>query len=133
MLALPALPFGQPQVGRENALKLRLAADLSRQIAAHPAEISADRPQAAVGALELFGVDVALVGDQGVLADPRIRLPKRHAVRLGEPHQRLRARCMTLASVGNATAFGCTVVSRMTRLKSEGLAAPVRVAVARLS
>ena len=40
---------------------------------------------------------------------------------------------MSLASVGNATAFGCTVVSTMTREKSEGLAAPVRVAVARLS
>ena len=40
---------------------------------------------------------------------------------------------MSLASVGKATAFGCTVVSTITRLKSEGLAAPVRVAVARLS
>ena len=39
---------------------------------------------------------------------------------------------MSLASVGKATAFGCTVVSTITRLKSEGLAAPVRVAVARL-
>jgi hypothetical protein len=40
---------------------------------------------------------------------------------------------MSLASVGKATAFGCTVVSTMTRLKSEGFAAPVRVATARLS
>jgi len=40
---------------------------------------------------------------------------------------------MSLASVGNATAFGCTVVSTMMREKSEGFAAPVRVAVARLS
>jgi hypothetical protein len=40
---------------------------------------------------------------------------------------------MSLASVGKATAFGCTVVSTITRLKSECFAAPVRVAVARLS
>jgi hypothetical protein len=51
---------------------------------------------------------------------------------------RSRARCMSLASVGKATAFGCTVVSvlgldpRITREKSDGFAAPVRVAVARL-
>jgi len=38
-----------------------------------------------------------------------------------------------LASVGNATAFGCTVVSTITFVKSEGLAAPVRVAAFRLS
>jgi hypothetical protein len=37
------------------------------------------------------------------------------------------------AKTAKATAFGCTVVSTMTRLKPEGLAAPVRVAVARLS
>ena len=40
---------------------------------------------------------------------------------------------MSLASVGKATAFGCTVVSTMTLEKSAGLAAPVRVATARLS
>ena len=40
---------------------------------------------------------------------------------------------MSLASVGNAAAFGCTVVSTMTLEKSEGLAAPVRVAAFRLS
>jgi hypothetical protein len=40
---------------------------------------------------------------------------------------------MSLASVGNATAFGCTVVSTITFEKSEGLAAPVRVAALRLS
>jgi hypothetical protein len=39
----------------------------------------------------------------------------------------------SLASVGNATAFGCTVVSTITLEKSEGLAAPVRVAAFRLS
>jgi hypothetical protein len=41
---------------------------------------------------------------------------------------RSRARRSSLASVGKATAFGCTVVSTMTRVKSAGFAAPVRVA-----
>jgi len=40
---------------------------------------------------------------------------------------------MSLASVGKATALGCTVVSRITLEKSAGLAAPVRVATDRLS
>ena len=47
-----------------------------------------------------------------------------------EPHQPLACSVHQLGSVGNATAFGCTVVSTMTREKSEGLAALVRVAVA---
>ena len=46
---------------------------------------------------------------------------------------RSRARCMSLASVGNMTFLGCTVVSTMIREKSDGLAAPVRVATLRLS
>jgi hypothetical protein len=40
---------------------------------------------------------------------------------------------MSLASVGNATAFGCTVVSTMMLVKSDDLAAPTRVATFRLS
>jgi hypothetical protein len=46
---------------------------------------------------------------------------------------RSRARCMSLASVGNATAFGCTVVSTITWVKSDDFNAPARAAVARLS
>jgi hypothetical protein len=38
-----------------------------------------------------------------------------------------------LASVGKAIAFSCTVVSMTTCRKSAGLAAPIRVATARLS
>jgi len=44
-----------------------------------------------------------------------------------------RARLMSLASVGNMTAFGCTVVSMITRERSFGRIASVRVATARLS
>ena len=46
---------------------------------------------------------------------------------------RSRARCSSRASVGNITFLGCTVVSTITLEKSEGLAAPVRVATDRLS
>jgi hypothetical protein len=38
-----------------------------------------------------------------------------------------------LASVGNITALGCTVVSTMTRERSDGFIASVRAATARLS
>ena len=38
------------------------------------AEIGADRLQSPVGALELLGGGVALVGDQRIFADPLIRL-----------------------------------------------------------
>src|SRR5260221_3472496 len=38
-----------------------------------------------------------------------------------------------LASVGNITAFGCTVVSITTQARSEGFIASVRVATAKLS
>jgi hypothetical protein len=44
-----------------------------------------------------------------------------------------RARFTSLASVGKVMFFGCTVVSTMTWLRSDGFMAPVRVATARLS
>src|SRR3954462_8905948 len=47
--------------------------------------------------------------------------------------RRSRARCISLASVGKVIAFSWTVVSTITCWKSAGLAAPVRVATARLS
>src|SRR3984957_2780744 len=46
---------------------------------------------------------------------------------------RSRARLKSLASVGNITAFGCTVVSTPKRARSDGFIAAVRVATARLS
>ena len=47
--------------------------------------------------------------------------------------KRSRARFNSLASVGNITAFGCTVVSTTTRAKSLGFIASVRVATDKLS
>ena len=74
MLALLAHPAGEHQRMGEDALQLGLALDLAHDVARDPAEIGADRPQRPVGALELLGVRIALVGDQRVLADPLIGL-----------------------------------------------------------
>ena len=91
----------------EDALQLGLALDLAHDVAHDPAEIGADRLQRPVGALELLGVGVALMGDQRVFADPRIGLAQVDAVSSWPAcTSRSRARCISLASVGKATAFG---------------------------
>ena len=70
MLALLAHPARQHQRMGEDALQLGLAPDLAHDVAHDPAEIGADRLQRPVGALELLGVGVALMGDQRMFADP---------------------------------------------------------------
>src|SRR3546814_1906010 len=64
---------------------------------------------------------------------PQIALPQGHALALGERHQLTSARCISLASVGWAIAFGCTVVSTTTRSRSLVARAPVRCATDRRS
>ena len=92
----------------------------------------ADRPQRPVGALELFSVSVALMGDHRRLADPLIGLAQGNTGLLRQPDQTL-PRPVRRPGVGwERHRFDCTVLSTMTREKSEGLAAPVRVAVAKL-
>src|SRR5215469_1719885 len=80
-----------------------------------------------------MGMGVALMLDQSQLADPRIGLAQAHADFFVSRTSRSRARLSSLASVGNITAFGCTVVSITTRARSDGFIASVRVATARLS
>ena len=58
----------------EDALQFDVGPDLAHDVARDPAEISADRLQCPVGALELSGVGIALMGDQRVFADSRIPL-----------------------------------------------------------
>ena len=82
--------------------------------------------------LSCLAWELALMGDQRVFANPLVGTVKR-TVGFGQPHQPVRARCISLASVGKVIALGCTVVSTMTLEKSAGLAAPVRVATERLS
>ena len=131
MLALLAHPAGEHERMGEGALQFSLALDLAHDVADDPAEIGSDRLQRPVGALELLGVGVALMGDQRMFADPRVGLAKLTPVFFASFTSRSRARCMSLASVGKATALGCTVVSTITLEKSAGLAAPVRVATDR--
>jgi hypothetical protein len=74
---------------------------------------------------------VALVHDEGELADPLVGLAQLDAEPIGE-FDELFARPFT-SLIGKVMFFGCTVVSTMTRLRSDGFMAPVRVATARLS
>jgi hypothetical protein len=74
MLALLAHPAGEHERMGEGALQLSLALDLARDVANDPAEIGSVCLQRPVGALELLGVGVALVGDQRMFADPLIGL-----------------------------------------------------------
>ena len=78
-----------------------------------------------------MSMGIALMLDQCELPDPRIGLTQLDTDMRGKPYHR--ARFNSLASVGNITAFGCTVVSTTTRAKSLGFIASVRVATDKLS
>ena len=112
-----------------------VAFDLARDVALDPTKEGSEPAQRLVGALELFCVLVALMRDERMFADPLIGLAQRSVTPcfLASSTRRSRARCISLASVGKATAFSCTVVSTITLEKSDGFAAPARVATARLS
>ena len=84
-------------------------------------------------ALELFGVGIALVGDERVLADPFVGLAKRNAMVFGEPNQPLARTMHQLGVRRKCDRLRLHRVSTMTLAKSAGLAAPVRVATFRLS
>jgi hypothetical protein len=68
VLPLLAHPLGQPQVGREKVLQFGLAPDPAADVADDPPKTGPDRPQRPVGALELLGMGVALMGDQRALS-----------------------------------------------------------------
>jgi hypothetical protein len=74
VLALLAHPTRQHQRQAEDLLQRRVALDPAHDVARHPAKIGAQGPQRPVGALELFGVRVALMGDEGVFADAFVGL-----------------------------------------------------------
>ena len=87
VLALLAHALSQPKIGRENALQFGLAPDLACEVADDASEMGADGPERPIGALELLGVGVALMGDQGPLAHPFIGLAQAHAGLSRKPHQ----------------------------------------------
>ena len=134
MLALLAHPARQHDRMAEDALQFGFALDLAQNVAENdPAEIGAQRLQRPVGALELFGMGIALMGDERPLAHPLVSDWRNSTpVVFASLTSRSRARCISFAS-SERQAFGCTVVSTITLEKSESFAAPVRVAVDRLS
>src|SRR5712671_3176005 len=77
--ALPAFLLANPPAKAEqvseSGLKPIIAVDLAGDVADDAAEIGLERAQSPVGALELLGMGVTLMLDQGELADPPIRLP----------------------------------------------------------
>jgi hypothetical protein len=99
VLALIARPEGERQRLGEDLAQVRVAIGLADEVAQHPAEIGPNAPQRSVGALELLGVGVALVGHQRPLAHSGVGLAQRHAVFFGEPRQTL-ARPMHQLGVG---------------------------------
>jgi hypothetical protein len=64
MLALLAHPAGEHERMGEDALQRGVAFDLAHDVARDAAEIGSDRLQRLIGALELLGVGLALMGDQ---------------------------------------------------------------------
>src|SRR6202171_5065110 len=77
--ALPAFLLAHPPAKAEqvseSALEPIITVDLAADVAGEGAAIGAERAQSPVGALELLGMGVTLMLDQGKLADPRVGLP----------------------------------------------------------
>jgi hypothetical protein len=80
-------PAGEMPRPREDALEFGASFDLALDVADDAAEIGSERAQRLVGALELMGVGLTLMLDQGMLADPRVRLAQCDAPCLRHPHQ----------------------------------------------
>ena len=81
--ALVAHANGQGYLGVEGGVQRRVFSNLAADIADHPAQLGFQGAQRPIGALELFGVGVALMLDQGELADPLIGLAKLDPLSLG--------------------------------------------------
>jgi hypothetical protein len=80
---------GQRQWLGEDLAQSLVASGLAHGVAEHSAEIGAQAAQRPVGALELLGVGIALIGHQRPLAHPRVGLAQGHAVPLRQPRQKL--------------------------------------------
>ena len=99
VLALLTHPFGQPQGLPENVAQDGVGPDPAGDVALDAAQNRAQLAQLPPGALELFGVGVALIGDQRIFADPFIGLAQDDAMLFGQTHQ-LFARPMHQPGVG---------------------------------
>src|SRR5258708_7796884 len=91
--ALPALlrshPSAKAEQESEAGLEPMVAVDLAGNVADDAAQIGLELAQRLVGALELLGMGVTLMLDQGELADPRVGLPEFHTQLFGQLHQLL--------------------------------------------
>ncbi len=72
-LALIADPIGQGELRRKGRIQSLVRTDLAADIADDAAQLGAQGSQRLVGALELFGMGVPLMFDQGQLAHPTTR------------------------------------------------------------
>ena len=80
---LIAHPPRQAQQPGERGLERGIAVDLAGNVADDAAEIGLELAQGLFGAVELAGMGVALVLDEGELADPRIGLAQLDAEPIG--------------------------------------------------
>ena len=132
-LILGPNPDGESEQGPEALLEHRVALDLAADVADHPAEPSAQKPELAPGPLELMRMAVAPDHDGGTLGHAHIALAQPDAVAPGQDDELDQGPVRRRASLGCATALGCTVVSTATRSRSLGPMAPVLCATDRLS
>src|SRR6478752_5001425 len=133
MLVLGAHPLRQIEQRAEASFQRHIAINLAADVADDPAKSRPQELELAPGALELMSVGIAADHDGGALGQAQIALSSGTRLRLANPTSLVMARCISRASVGCATAFGCTVVSTATRSRSLGPMAPVLCANDRLS
>ena len=88
-LLLLAHPPRQHQQLCERRFEPAVTLDLATDVADDATEIGPQLLQHPVGALELLGVGITLVPNQGELAHPRIGLAQHHATMFRQSHQLL--------------------------------------------
>ena len=86
-LALFAHPPGECERHSEDRLQRGLVGDLATDVADQATELGAQRSQRPIGALELLGMDIALMHDHRLLADARVGLSQPYRVLAGQSRQ----------------------------------------------
>src|SRR6059058_583674 len=88
-LLLRADLIGAREWPHECRLEVRVACDLTTDVANEPAEPGAQNAQLSAVAIELFGVGITACHHGGALGDAQVRLPQPHAVLSGQSGQPL--------------------------------------------
>ena len=71
----------------QTPLRAAVTLDLAADVANDAAQIGPQLLEHPVGALELLGMGITLVLDQGELAHPLVGLAQNHPAQLRQPHQ----------------------------------------------